>query len=219
MSILSAAIQAHDLRVEPSFMNDTRPSTAFHVTEHLVRSYLPLAIMLVSAWGCQRHGFSLRGLLDDRKAPLSHSALPVLDRVGLQKQLDSYRGNVVLVDFWATWCPPCRAAFPHTVELGRKYAGQGFHLLTVSLDEASAVGDVVRFVALHNPAGNNFVSSHGSGRQSYSEFGITAQAIPCFRLYDRHGTLRHMFTGESPELESRIQELLAEPIRQIEEAL
>jgi thiol-disulfide isomerase/thioredoxin len=48
--------------------------------------------------------------------------------------LKDYAGKVVLIDFWATWCPPCRAEVPHLVELHKKYAGKGFDILGVSLD-------------------------------------------------------------------------------------
>ncbi|MCG3128071.1 MAG: Thiol-disulfide oxidoreductase ResA [Phycisphaerae bacterium] len=48
---------------------------------------------------------------------------------------DAYKGKIVLVDFWATWCPPCRREVPHLVETAEKLKGQPFAILSVSLDQ------------------------------------------------------------------------------------
>lgn len=47
---------------------------------------------------------------------------------------EQYKGKLVLVDFWATWCPPCRRSIPHLVELHNKYANRGFEVVGISLD-------------------------------------------------------------------------------------
>jgi thiol-disulfide isomerase/thioredoxin len=57
-----------------------------------------------------------------------------VDIDGEPVSLDDYRGRVVFVDFWATWCPPCRAELPHIVEAYEEYHDQGFDVLSVSLD-------------------------------------------------------------------------------------
>ena len=60
--------------------------------------------------------------------------------------LAKLRGKVVLVDFWATWCPSCVEQFPHTVELHRKYAERGLAVVSVSLDEPEAEPQVREFL-------------------------------------------------------------------------
>ncbi len=55
---------------------------------------------------------------------------------GQPLQLSSYRGKVVLLDFWATWCDPCRDEIPHFVELQQKYGNQGLQIIGVSIDDS-----------------------------------------------------------------------------------
>ena len=60
-------------------------------------------------------------------------SLPQL--TGQQLSLSGYRGKVVLLDFWATWCDPCREEIPHFVELQNRYGGQGLQIIGVSMDD------------------------------------------------------------------------------------
>lgn len=66
--------------------------------------------------------------------PAPDFTLPLID--GGQLQLSSYRGKVVLLDFWATWCVPCREETPHFVELQQKYSGQGLQIIGISMDDS-----------------------------------------------------------------------------------
>ena len=62
--------------------------------------------------------------------------LPQLN--GQQVSLSSYRGRIVLLDFWATWCVPCREETPHFVELQQKYGERGLQVIGVSMDDSPA---------------------------------------------------------------------------------
>lgn len=57
------------------------------------------------------------------------------DLTGQQLRLSSYRGKVVLLDFWATWCDPCREEIPRFIELQKKYASQGLQIIGASMDD------------------------------------------------------------------------------------
>ncbi len=59
--------------------------------------------------------------------------LPQLD--GQMLRLSTYRGKVVLLDFWATWCDPCREEIPHFVELQKKYGDRGLQIIGISMDD------------------------------------------------------------------------------------
>jgi peroxiredoxin len=56
------------------------------------------------------------------------------DIAGLDVTLSGLKGKVVLLDFWATWCPPCRVEVPHLIDIQRKFANRNFVLLSISLD-------------------------------------------------------------------------------------
>lgn len=60
-------------------------------------------------------------------------SLPQLD--GQQLRLSSYRGKIVLLDFWATWCVPCREEIPHFIQLQEKYGNNGLQIIGVSMDD------------------------------------------------------------------------------------
>ena len=74
------------------------------------------------------------------------------DLSGQPLNLSSYRGKVVLLDFWATWCVPCREETPHLVDLQNKYGGQGLQVIGVSMDdEPGPVRDFYQHYKMNYP--------------------------------------------------------------------
>ena len=80
-------------------------------------------------------GFYLKSTHRQERRPAPDFSLAQLD--GQQLQLSSYRGKVVLLDFWATWCVPCREETPHLVELQQKYGDRGLQIIGVSMDDSA----------------------------------------------------------------------------------
>jgi thiol-disulfide isomerase/thioredoxin len=120
-------------------------------------------------------------------------SLRVADADEYQRQLDTHRGQVVLVDFWATWCMPCVQQFPHTVELAHEYQPRGLAVMTVSMNEPEEEPDVLEFLKRHDADVDNLLSKYGGGSEAIEAFGLPG-SVPCYRVYDRHGALRHEFS-------------------------
>jgi thiol-disulfide isomerase/thioredoxin len=140
------------------------------------------------------------------------AGMPLVDAPELDRLVQSHRGRVVLVDFWATWCPPCVGLFPHTVELSRRYADRGLTVLTVSVDDPGKGEAVRRFLADQAATTTeNYLARNGSSSQTFAEFKIENGWIPFLKIYDRTGKLRATISGAYPDkIDRAVEKLLGE---------
>jgi thiol-disulfide isomerase/thioredoxin len=133
------------------------------------------------------------------------------DGAALSDLVASKKGQIVLVDYWATWCPTCVENFPHTVELSRKYADKGLAAIAVSFDLFDDEPKVREFLAKQGANFDNLISSHNNvGQQMGADFDLGGP-LPEYRLYDREGKLVKKWESgvDQAELDAKIQELMA----------
>jgi len=140
-------------------------------------------------------------------------SLQKIDGDGLAKVLREKRGKVVLVDFWATWCDPCRARFPHTVELHHRFADLGLEVVSVSIDDPEDEATVREFLTSQGATFDNFLSVYGLGSEFVAAFGLPSGALPQYKLYGRSGEVRHRFGVEltRKQVDAIVEEALKEP--------
>ena len=121
--------------------------------------------------------------------------------------IGSMRGRVVLLDFWATWCGPCRVVIPKLDALQARYGGQGLEVLGVSTEEPELVKKFNHLLPVSYGIG---VDRHGQTTRSY---GVVS--LPTLVVIDRRGVVRDVAVGYDPSedarLEANVKALLAEP--------
>jgi peroxiredoxin len=115
---------------------------------------------------------------------------------GENLRLSEYRGDVVMINFWATWCGPCRQEMPLLDELYGRYQRVGFNLLGVNIDDDSR-----RAMQMIDELGVSFPVLFDS-RKEVSEL-YDVEAMPVTVLVDREGTIRYIHHGYKPGYEEK----------------
>jgi thiol-disulfide isomerase/thioredoxin len=116
--------------------------------------------------------------------------------------LESLTGKVVLIDFWATWCGPCRNALPHIRQIAKKFEGQPFVVLSISQDTDQAKWN--EFVAKNGMTWLQY--RDGASGPISTQFGV--HAIPATFTIDADGVLEDQHVGDA-EIEGKLKKLIA----------
>jgi peroxiredoxin len=171
--------------------------------------FLIICLFLLTAMGPGLSGKSekkqISPLNSDKLIKSQAPEFTLPDTGGRSLSLSAYRGKVVLLNFWATWCPPCRAEMPALNRLILETKGRGLEILGVSTDKS--VNDVKKFLEKNKV---DFPILH-DGDLSVSKL-YKVFSMPTTFLIDRNGIIVEKFYGEydwtEPETRGRIEELL-----------
>ncbi|QDU96865.1 TlpA family protein disulfide reductase [Lignipirellula cremea] len=163
------------------------------------RPLLLLLCLLATSLSCSSQPGDSAG-----KAPAAGALSEVkpIDSDGFAALLASHRGKVILVDFWATWCPPCVAEFPNTVRLHRKYPE--IVTIGVAMDNPDDLQKVKDFYREQEVDFGAYISELGD---SVPEDSLLQPGVPIYQLYDTAGKL-YLQTMDAEEVEPKLQELL-----------
>jgi cytochrome c biogenesis protein CcmG/thiol:disulfide interchange protein DsbE len=130
---------------------------------------------------------------------VAHAADPI--------DLQAFRGRVVYLDFWASWCVPCRQSFPWMQTLKAKYQRQGLEVIAVNLDQNR--GDADRFLGKFRPTFEVRFDPRGESAERFR-----VQGMPTSVIIDRHGAVRFTHIGFRPvdetAHENELRQVLAE---------
>ena len=172
---------------------------SFHLT-----GALPAIALILGLAACSKQ---------DAAPKISAAAMPALGAAPAWKLMDvngksisseQFKGKVVVVDFWATWCGPCREEIPGYIALQKKYGADKLAIVGVSLDQAGP--DVVKAFIAKN--GVNYQMVMGDDAVQTAFGGL--EAIPTTFLIDRTGQIRDKKVGSMPtaEYEQKIAALM-----------
>ncbi len=140
-------------------------------------------------------------------APAAKTVAPALKLQSIEGkpvQLSDYKGKIVVLNFWATWCPPCRAEIPDLVSLQKQYAAQGVVVLGVSMDE----GGPAKVASFAKKYGINYPVVMGDEKTSVAYGGI--QVLPTTFIIDRKGNVVDALQGATDRagFEEKIKRVL-----------
>lgn len=141
--------------------------------------------------------------------------LRVVKYDGLKDEVLKNRGKVVLVDFWADFCLPCKVAFPHTVELHRKFESKGLAVISVALDSLEDNPKVKdRALSFLKKQKANFTNLLLNETEDFWQKKFRMDGPPCMYVFNRQGKwtqLSAQSLDDQPKLLDRlIEDLLAE---------
>ncbi|MDH5394799.1 MAG: TlpA family protein disulfide reductase [Gammaproteobacteria bacterium] len=108
------------------------------------------------------------------------------------RDIKEWDGQVLMINFWATWCPPCRKEIPAFIKLQEKYADKGFKIIGIALDDKQAVIDFT------DPMGINYpiLLAAQDGMPLTTAYGNRLGVLPFTVIVDRHGNITNRHSSE-----------------------
>jgi thiol-disulfide isomerase/thioredoxin len=153
-----------------------------------------LLILLVAAMGLTA------GLLWQQKNQLT--AVAAVERPALQfsfpdlngqvQDVSQWRGKILVINFWATWCPPCLKEIPEFIKWQQEYQSQNLQFVGIALDEQAAVAEYLQRTASNYP---NLIAGMEGSQLAY-QLGNVINAVPFTVIVDQQGQIVHRQPGE-----------------------
>lgn len=177
---------------------------------------LLLAVAVFSGWIAYTLTQTATSPSDGNATPASISAAqadvlrilmnaPLVDMTGKQLTLKSWEGKILVVNYWATWCPPCRAEMPGFSRLAEKYAGSNVQFVGIGVDQA----DNIRQFSTENPVHYPLIVGSQEHFSLAASLGNPSQGMPFTLVIDATGHLHSVKLGRMTEsdLEQRLLRL------------
>ena len=129
------------------------------------------------------------------EAALHAASFP--DLAGKSRALAEWQGRVMVVNFWATWCAPCREEIPLLMAVGQKYRSQGVEIVGIAVDNGPKVAEYARFMKISYPV----LLAEGEGLDLMRRLGNTGGGLPYTVIVGRQGKVVHRKLGAYKEAE------------------
>ena len=128
---------------------------------------------------------------------------------GKEVKLSTFKGKVVMVNFWATWCGPCKIEMPHLDKMDREFEDKGFEVISISTDDARAASKVKPLI---KRGGYGFTVLLDKDTTVVAQYN-PAKTLPYNALIDRDGRIHKVYQGYNPgdevEMRKDVEELLS----------
>jgi thiol-disulfide isomerase/thioredoxin len=144
-----------------------------------------------------------------QEAPADATALLALslpDAAGREQSIGQWRGKVVVVNFWATWCEPCRKEMPEFIRAQTEFGARGLQFVGIAVDQADKVDQFAKNLGLNYPT---LIGGYGAIELSKT-LGNRLAALPFTIIVDRQGRVAHTQLGplKPDQLQSIVAKLL-----------
>ena len=127
-----------------------------------------------------------------------------MDLDGQLRNIKEWDGKLIFLNFWATWCPPCKKEIPDFIELQKDYGDQDFQIIGIAIDDEHAIRDYATEIGMNYP--NMVVESEGVGLAK--RYGNSIGALPYTVIINRDGDISNTIMGELSKM--RAKELMEE---------
>jgi peroxiredoxin len=144
----------------------------------------------------------VRSAVKDAASRKAAPEFALKDVSGKVIHLSDYKGKVVLLDFWATWCGPCNEELPHMKKIAKEFAGQPFVMISVSWDS-----DLGKWQAFLDKNEMTWVQYRDANHELSKAFGV--DAIPHYFTIDSDGVLTAEMMGSGSDVEGKLKKLVA----------
>lgn len=155
-------------------------------------------------------GFALHKYLNEKKFSsnpaigLQRPEFAAEDLDGQLRNIKEWDGKLIFLNFWATWCPPCKKEIPDFIELQAAYGDQGFQIIGIAIDEEDAIREYVEAVGMNYPT----MAVQADGVGLAKRYGNGAGLLPYTVIINRDGEISNTISGELSK--KRAKELLEE---------
>ncbi len=149
--------------------------------------------------------------LDISRNAKAAKTLTPLDEAAFRRLVAEHKGKVLLVDFWATWCAPCRDEMPKLVALYAAEKGRGLDFVTISCDDPEQEADALKFLDMHGATMPRYVKHAKSDDDFINSIDPKwSGALPGLFLFDREGRKAGSYIGETDikALQGDVQRIL-----------
>jgi len=155
-----------------------------------MKKIIPISLAAIISLGAgllARNGWPV---LESVKQPLPAFSLP--DLSGKQHSVSEWQEKILIINFWATWCPPCKKEIPEFIALQKLYADQGLQFIGVAIDEKDAVDEFLSFIDINYP----ILIAADEGIALGHKLGNISDSVPYTIVVNAEGQIIHRHQGE-----------------------